>query len=85
MPELPVVSGADAVRTLERLGFAVARQRGSRVAMRRGSPGCVAPRHRESKAGTLAGLPEQAGIPVDEFIAATNEKQSGSGRFLAKR
>lgn len=37
MPKLPVVSGADVVRALERLGFVVARQRGSHIVMRRGS------------------------------------------------
>lgn len=56
MPKLPVVSGADVVRALERLGFAVARQRGSHIVMRRGSAGCVVPNHRELKIGTLVFL-----------------------------
>ena len=38
MPKLPRVSGAEVVRALERLGFAVARQRGSHIVLRRGSP-----------------------------------------------
>jgi predicted RNA binding protein YcfA (HicA-like mRNA interferase family) len=70
MPELPVVSGADAVRALERLGFVVARQRGSHIVMRRGSMGCVVPNHRELKLGTLTGLLKQAGVSPDEFIEA---------------
>jgi len=70
MPRLPVVSGADAVRVLERLGFAVARQRGSHIVMRRGSIGCVVPNHRELKVGTLTGLLKQAGVSPDEFIEA---------------
>ncbi|MCY7389675.1 MAG: type II toxin-antitoxin system HicA family toxin [Burkholderiales bacterium] len=37
MPSLPVVSGTDAVRALERIGFVVARQRGSHIVLRRGS------------------------------------------------
>jgi predicted RNA binding protein YcfA (HicA-like mRNA interferase family) len=41
MPRLPRVSGAEAVRTLEQLGFAVVRQRGSHIVMRRGAMGCV--------------------------------------------
>jgi predicted RNA binding protein YcfA (HicA-like mRNA interferase family) len=51
----PRVSGAQAVRALEELGFAVARQRGSHIVMRRGSSGCVVPNHRELKLGTLMG------------------------------
>ena len=70
MPKLPRVSGAQAVRALERLGFAVARQRGSHIVMRRGAIGCVVPNHRELKTGTLAGVLKQAGVSVDEFTNA---------------
>lgn len=56
MPKLPRVSGAEVVRALQKLGFAVARQRGSHIVMRRGSSGCVVPNHRELKTGTLAGV-----------------------------
>ena len=69
MPRLPRVSGAEAVRALQRLGFEVARQRGSHIVMRRGSSGCVSPHHREIKTGTLAGLLRQAGVSPDEFIS----------------
>lgn len=70
MPKLPVVSGAEAIRALERLHFAIARQRGSHVVMRRGSLGCVVPNHRELKVGTLNGILKQAGVSPDEFLAA---------------
>ncbi len=70
MPSLPIVSGSEAVRALERLGFVVARQRGSHIVMRRGSSGCVVPNHRELKTGTLSGLLKQASVPVEEFIEA---------------
>ncbi|WP_417910509.1 type II toxin-antitoxin system HicA family toxin [Candidatus Electronema sp. PJ] len=69
-PKLPVVSGAEAVRAFERLGFSVVRQRGSHIILRRGASGCVVPNHRELKTGTLAGILKQAGISADEFIAA---------------
>ena len=72
MPKLPVVSGADVVRALERLGFVVTRQRGSYIKMRRGSSGCVVPNHRELTIGALAGLLKQAGISPEEFIEAHN-------------
>jgi len=58
------------VRALERLGFAVARQRGSHIVMRRGSSGCVVPNHRELKTGTLAGVLKQAGVSAEDFINA---------------
>ena len=69
MPKLPRVSGEDAIRALERLGFQKVRQRGSHVVMRRGSDGCVVPMHGEVKTGTLAGLLRQAGVGNDEFVA----------------
>jgi predicted RNA binding protein YcfA (HicA-like mRNA interferase family) len=72
MPKLPIVSGADAVRALERLGFVNTRRRGSHIVMRRGSSGCVVPNHRELKIGTLAGLLKQAGVSTDEFIKTLN-------------
>ena len=65
---MPRVSGAEAIRALQRLGFEKARQSGSHVVMRRGSRGCVVPMHPELKTGTLAGLLRQAEVSVDEFI-----------------
>jgi hypothetical protein len=38
--------------------------------MRRGASGCVVPNHREIKTGTLAGVLRQAGVGVEEFVAA---------------
>jgi predicted RNA binding protein YcfA (HicA-like mRNA interferase family) len=70
MPSLPLVSGAETVRALEYLGFAVARQRGSHIVMRKGSQGCVVPNHKEIKIGTLGGVLKQAGVSVEDFIAA---------------
>jgi predicted RNA binding protein YcfA (HicA-like mRNA interferase family) len=64
------VSGKEAVRALERLGFSVARQRGSHIVLRRGSTGCVVPNHRELKVGTLSGVLKQAGLTVEEFVDA---------------
>ena len=71
MPSLPRVSGAQAIRALEKLGFVIARQRGSHVVLRRGANGCVVPNHRELKTGTLSGVLKQAGITAEEFIDAS--------------
>jgi len=70
MPRLPRISGQDAIRTLERMGFHRARQRGSHVVMRRGDRGCVIPLHKELAIGTLRGSLRQAGITPEEFAAA---------------
>jgi len=70
MPKLPRVSGSEVVRALERLGFVIARQRGSHIVLRRGSSGCVVPNHRELKAGTLSGVLKQAGVSVEDLTNA---------------
>ena len=69
-PKLPLVSGKEAIRRFEKLGFIVIRQKGSHIVMRRGSQGCVVPNHKEIKTGTLSGILKQAGVTVDEFIQA---------------
>ena len=68
MPKLPVLSGRDVVKALERLGFAQMRQKGSHVILQRAGIGCVVPLHREIKTGTLAGIIRQAGLTQDEFM-----------------
>jgi predicted RNA binding protein YcfA (HicA-like mRNA interferase family) len=68
MPKLPVLSGADVVKALERLGFLQMRQRGSHVVMRRGAVGTVVLLHKELKTGTLAGILRQAQLGQDEFL-----------------
>ena len=72
MPKLRRVSGQEAIRALERLGFAQVRQRGSHVVLKKQLPegeiGCVVPLHRELAIGTLRGILKQAKIDPDEFI-----------------
>jgi predicted RNA binding protein YcfA (HicA-like mRNA interferase family) len=74
MPRLPQVSGAKAIRALERLGFVQVRQRGSHIVLKRSGPetvsGCVVPLHSELATGTLRGILKQAGITPDEFIGS---------------
>jgi predicted RNA binding protein YcfA (HicA-like mRNA interferase family) len=73
MPRLPRISGAEAVRALERLGFTQVRQRGSHVVLKRVGPervtGCVVPLHSELALGTLRGILKQAGIDPEDFVA----------------
>ncbi len=72
MPRLRRVSGQEAIRALERLGFVQVRQRGSHVVMKKttpeGSVGCVVPLHRELAVGTLRGILRQAQVTPDEFL-----------------
>jgi len=72
MPKLPRVSGAEAIRALERLGFSQFRQRGSHVVLKRVGPervaGCVVPLHKELASGTLRGILKQARVTPEEFI-----------------
>ena len=71
MAQLPVVSGAHAVRAFEKAGWAQDRQRGSHVVMLK--PGynvsLSVPQHREIAPGTLRALIRSAGMTVDEFVA----------------
>lgn len=67
-PKLPNISGKEAIRRLEALGFIAVRQKGSHIVMRKNAQGCVVPNHKELKTGTLAGILKQAGVTVDEFI-----------------
>jgi predicted RNA binding protein YcfA (HicA-like mRNA interferase family) len=71
MPRLRRVSGEEAIRSLERLGFKRIRQRGSHVVLKKetsqGEVGCVVPLHKELAIGTLRGILKQAGVSPDEF------------------
>ena len=72
MPKLRRVSGQEAIRALEKLGFEQVRQRGSHVVLKKqmaeGAVGCVVPLHRELAIGTLRGILRQAGVTPEEFI-----------------
>ena len=72
MPKLNRVSGEEAIRALEKLGFIRVRQRGSHVVLRRetseGIAGCVVPLHKELAIGTLRGILRQAQVTPDEFM-----------------
>jgi predicted RNA binding protein YcfA (HicA-like mRNA interferase family) len=69
MSRLPVVSGREMVRYLERKGFFMARQRGSHVLMK--SPDghrVTVPLHPELGRGTLLAILSEAGIERKEFV-----------------
>ncbi|QHG18908.1 type II toxin-antitoxin system HicA family toxin [Nostoc sp. ATCC 53789] len=72
MPRLPRISGNEAIRALERLGFIQTRQTGSHIVLKKatldGEIVCVVPVHRELKVGTLSGVLKQAKVTPEEFI-----------------
>jgi len=72
MPRLPRISGSEAIRALERLGFIQTRQTGSHVVLKKptleGEIVCVVPLHRELKVGTLSGVLKQAKVTPEKFI-----------------
>ena len=71
MSKLPVISGADCVKALEKIGFVVYRQRGSHVTVIRKDPPAqtTIPNHKDLDRGTLRAIIRQAGLTVDEFVA----------------
>jgi predicted RNA binding protein YcfA (HicA-like mRNA interferase family) len=74
MPRLPVLSPRQVVRAFERLGWEVARQRGSHIILTK--PGHIAslsvPNHPEVARGTLRALIARAGVTLGEFLAAVS-------------
>ena len=67
-PALPVVSGAQVVKALERTGFEVVRQRGSHVKLRKSELTVIVPVHRELALGTLRSILRQSGLSVEDLI-----------------
>jgi predicted RNA binding protein YcfA (HicA-like mRNA interferase family) len=69
--KLPIVSGTDVVKALQRLGFFLDRQRGSHAVLKKFAPqgerGCVIPMHREVALGTLRRALIMAGVSPEEF------------------
>jgi predicted RNA binding protein YcfA (HicA-like mRNA interferase family) len=69
--KLPVVSGAECVRALGKVGLTVNRQRGSHTTMVRKTPPSqkTIPNHKELDRGTLRAIIRQAGITVEEWVS----------------
>ena len=66
--DLPHISGAEAVRALERAGFVFRSQKGSHRKLRHpDGRTAIVPMHRELAPGTLRSILKQAGLNVDEL------------------
>lgn len=68
---LPLISGREAVRALEKAGWSVARQRGSHIVLIK--PGVLVnlsiPNHKPLDRGLLRSQIRKARLTVDEFVA----------------
>ena len=71
--KLPVVSGSDVIKMLEKGGFLVVRQRGSHVSLHKKANDktllVVVPMKKEIKKGTLLSIIKQAGMTREEFLS----------------
>ncbi len=69
MARLPVLSGADAVKVVQKAGWMIDRQRGSHVILvKDGHLATLSvPDHKELAKGTLRSLIRAAGITIDDF------------------
>ena len=69
MSKLPVVSGSECIKALEKIGFTIVRQRGSHIVLTREDPRntLIVPNHKELDRGTLRAIIRQANTTVEEF------------------
>ncbi len=68
------ISGKQAIKIFIKLGFYIARQKGSHVVMRKDDKGCVIPKHKTLAVGTLRSAIRQSGITADDFVEAYKGK-----------
>lgn len=78
MTKLPVISGKEAVKALERAGFIIVRQRGSHIRMRKVTSETTVkitiPLHKTLDRGTLKSIIRSAGLTVEEFVELLSGK-----------
>jgi predicted RNA binding protein YcfA (HicA-like mRNA interferase family) len=71
MPKLPSLSAREVCRILQRHGFAIVRQKGSHIILRKELPGrgitVPVPNYSEIAKGTLKSIIDQSEIPKSEF------------------
>ncbi len=75
MPSVPVLKPRQVVRAFEKLGWEVARQKGSHIILIKSEHIATlsVPNHPEVARGTLKSLINKAGLTIDEFLDATKK------------
>jgi predicted RNA binding protein YcfA (HicA-like mRNA interferase family) len=69
--KLPVVSGLECIRALEKVGYTVVRQKGSHVRLKDMNgklPPVTVPDHKELRPGLLRKILKDADLTVEQFI-----------------
>jgi predicted RNA binding protein YcfA (HicA-like mRNA interferase family) len=72
VPKLPVLSGEELIKALEKAGFRQVRQRGSHMSLEKGSYKTVVPLHEELAKGTLLGILKQCGLTRENLFELLN-------------
>ena len=75
MSIVPILRPRDVVKTFEKFGWEVVRQRGSHIVLtKKGHIASLSvPNHNEVARGTLRSLIARAGITVEEFLEALED------------
>ena len=68
MSKLPLLSWREVVKALGKVGFAVARQRGSHIILVKDERAIPIPRHDQIKRGLLLEIIAEAGLTREEFL-----------------
>lgn len=68
MSKLPLLSWREVVKALAKVGFAVARQRGSHMILMKDEHVVPVPRHDQIKRGLLLEIIAEAGLTREEFL-----------------
>lgn len=75
MPRVPLLPPSDVIKTFQRFGWQIVRQKGSHIIMTK--PGHIAtlsiPNHPEVARGTLRSPIAKAGLTIEQFLDASNK------------
>ncbi len=70
-PKLPVVSGKQAIKVMEKIGYQVVRQKGSHIRLRnyqdQNCKPITIPNHKELKPGLLQAILRDANLTIEKF------------------
>ena len=67
MPKLPILSGNELIKLLQKAGFVVVRQKGSHVSLSKDQYRTVVPIHDELAKGTLLAILRQCGLTREDL------------------
>ncbi|OGL46078.1 MAG: hypothetical protein A2149_00690 [Candidatus Schekmanbacteria bacterium RBG_16_38_11] len=73
MVKLPILSGKELIKSLEKAGFQIVRQKGSHVSLQKKTYKTVVPLHDELAKGTLLGILKQCGLSKEDLIDLVNK------------